>query len=1163
MNVGGAAALGGRKVAVRHAVPGKPAQVLEGNFQVVSATPPTPSISYMSPLSGLRGQTFNITFSGRYTHWNPATTTLAIGDPGTSGITVNSFQVTSPTSAIANIAIAPNAPFAQLIVEIETGAELVQGAFSIVQAVPTLTLVDPGAGMQGATLSVNVLGQYTGFNDTTTFSFGAGIAVEGIEVLGPTIARVQIAIDQLAPQGAHAVIATTGGANVGGASFVVTASQATIIAVTPNTARQNDTVTIDIVGANTHWGPATAFSVGGGINLTGQTVSDATHASVTLEIQALAGLGARAVTATTGGEIATMNNAFIVQPGTPLLLSAGPGSGQQQQNITLTILGQSTNWVQGQTTVNSGPGVTITPVNVTGPTSITANAKVEWFAALGVRALTVTTGSQVLTLPNALNIDCWSGSGVATVAGAIGPERVVERRRHRHEHAFHAEHDDRELRSGHRDQQRSGDVADVGHSQHHRPVQRRTWPQNSGADDAERSRRHPERLHRPADLPGNSVRQPAVAPARLDVGRQGDRCRDKLRRDHRLQLRSRRHGEFEERDQRCRGEREHHRVAVGGDLDAQRDGDDGGHGHGNESVQRHAWSGLCQRSDPEQRASEPERAARYDFGKRHPLHRRSPGGESGGGCDGDQRAGHECDAARGHRQHLACRARAAERRLCDDAWRSGVLPGRVRGEGGPAVIVTVVPSSAEQNDTLDVAISALRTNFVQGQTNASFGAGVIVQSTTVTSATEATAHITVQPSAAVGTRTVVMTTGAEIASLANAFEVLPGEAEITAIAPSGGVPNSTVVVSITGALTHFVNGVTLAKFGPGISVNGAAANAFATISVSSPTTATATLNISASASPGPRTVTIQTGAESVTTVGFAVASTGYIVGGFNGARAGAYALVDGNALGNFRTDFAAKLPLAKLTATDTLNDAFLGGVDVALLSSVTGDGSAVAVLSSAEQLALRNFVRGGGGAVILVDNDAFAGSPNSSTVNNSFLSMFGVHVTGTDCSTGGTISAPQSSPVTNGPFGAVASVALTCAGWFDDLGPASALGTVQNGMPFLAVIPANALAPGSGAVVLLSDTALAAAYWTPAYRSLIFNAIAFVAPEPLADFEFAALNGWTLTGGAWTVGGTTNTSPNLLTVSGQLFARSGAPNGTAPARSQNRIPAPRCRRRMC
>jgi hypothetical protein len=166
--VASSATLGSRKVAIRN-VTQAGTQVLEGNFQVVSSTPPSPSISYMLPLSGLRGQTFSITFSGQHTHWNPATSTLAIGDPGTSGITINSFQVTSPTSAIANITIGPNAAFASNVVEIETGAELVQAAFTVVQAVPTLTLVDPAAGMQGATMFVNVLGQHTGFNESTTF----------------------------------------------------------------------------------------------------------------------------------------------------------------------------------------------------------------------------------------------------------------------------------------------------------------------------------------------------------------------------------------------------------------------------------------------------------------------------------------------------------------------------------------------------------------------------------------------------------------------------------------------------------------------------------------------------------------------------------------------------------------------------------------------------------------------------------------------------------------------------------------------------------------------------------------------------------------------------------------------------------------------------------
>ena len=81
----------------------------------------------------------------------------------------------------------------------------------------------------------------------------------------------------------------------------------------------------------------------------------------------------------------------------------------------------------------------------------------------------------------------------------------------------------------------------------------------------------------------------------------------------------------------------------------------------------------------------------------------------------------------------------------------------------------------------------------------------------------------------------------------------------------------------------------------------------------------------------------------------------------------------------------------------------------------------------------------------------------------------------------------------------------------------------------------------------MSNTDLESAFWNAAYRTLVFNAIAHVTPPVLADFEQGGLAGWTLTGSAWTVGGTTNTSPNVVPVSGVAFARSGAPNVTPPA----------------
>src|SRR5262249_5316852 len=156
---------------------------LTGYFAVLSPQPPAPSISYLSANSGLRGQTFSINISGQYTHWTsvPGATRIDFGDPFASGITVNSFQVTSPTTARVNISIAANAAFGSRVLTIaadtSSGTEVVQTTFTVLQETPALVLVDPGAGMQGAMLTVNVLGQYTGFNNTTVFDFGAGIVV--------------------------------------------------------------------------------------------------------------------------------------------------------------------------------------------------------------------------------------------------------------------------------------------------------------------------------------------------------------------------------------------------------------------------------------------------------------------------------------------------------------------------------------------------------------------------------------------------------------------------------------------------------------------------------------------------------------------------------------------------------------------------------------------------------------------------------------------------------------------------------------------------------------------------------------------------------------------------------------------------------------------------
>ena len=80
--------------------------------------------------------------------------------------------------------------------------------------------------------------------------------------------------------------------------------------------------------------------------------------------------------------------------------------------------------------------------------------------------------------------------------------------------------------------------------------------------------------------------------------------------------------------------------------------------------------------------------------------------------------------------------------------------------GTPPRITACDPVEGGQGQTLDVAITGTNTNFVNGSSVASFsGTGINVISTTVTNATHASAHITIEGGATLGARDVNVVTG--------------------------------------------------------------------------------------------------------------------------------------------------------------------------------------------------------------------------------------------------------------------------------------------------------------------------------------------------------------------------------------------------------------------
>jgi hypothetical protein len=230
----------------------------------------------------------------------------------------------------------------------------------------------------------------------------------------------------------------------------------------------------------------------------------------------------------------------------------------------------------------------------------------------------------------------------------------------------------------------------------------------------------------------------------------------------------------------------------------------------------------------------------------------------------------------------------------------------------------------------------------------------------------------------------------------------------------------------------------------------------------------------------------------------ASAQSGVIFGGFDASRGGTFSLRDGTNLSNLRGAITSGFPGSTFTAAPTLTESYLSGVQVLIVGAPTSNFTATTALSASEQTALVNFVKAGGGLIVVTDNDSYVGGAGA--VNNSFLSPFGLSSTGTFGNTLEVTVTNTTHPVTAGPFGPVPSYQTLFPGYFDTLGPnAIPLATLPtNGQHTLAVINREVLGAGSNGVVFFSDMNAFGneLLTTSSNQPLALNAIRYLAPVP-------------------------------------------------------------------
>ncbi len=166
-----------------------------------------------------------------------------------------------------------------------------------------------------------------------------------------------------------------------------------------------------------------------------------------------------------------------------------------------------------------------------------------------------------------------------------------------------------------------------------------------------------------------------------------------------------------------------------------------------------------------------------------------------------------------------------------------------------AQISGVAPNSGSLGQSVAVTLSGQYSNFLQGTSTVSAGAGITVSKVAVSSPATLTATFLIDKLAVPGLRTVTVNTGAEIAT--GAFTINPGQAVITSLTPSSIGQGQTLNVSVTATNANFAPGVTNATGGAGITVN--------SVTVADANHLAANVTIDPVTMIGPRTLTLTTG----------------------------------------------------------------------------------------------------------------------------------------------------------------------------------------------------------------------------------------------------------------------------------------------------------------
>jgi hypothetical protein len=836
--------------------------------------PSNASISSIAPSQGQQGQTLDVVITGAAVFFQQGVTQAFFGD----SVQVNSVTVLSSTQLRANVTVNPIANSGFRSVTVNTSGQIATAAngFQVVPGPAAISSITPNQGQQGQSLQVTVTGSQTHFSNATQVSLGSGVNATISQVISATSVVLNVAVSETAAIGARSLTLTTGGEQVSGA-FTVTGGTPQILSLTPSSGQQGQTLAVNITGKFTNFASGangTNINFGAGITLNSLTVNSPTSLTANVTISPIAAAGGRSVLIVTpSANNETLNAGFSVTGSGASLSSVAPSSGQQGQELQVEINGTNTNFQQGVTTVSFGlNGITVNGVTVQSPTKLLASLTIANNAAAGARTLFVATGGESLTLNGAFTVVV----GTPTIL-SLSPSQGI----------------------------RGQNVAVTIQGQF------TTWDstttvQVSGANVAVQNLTVVDADTITATFAIGGTAQ--LGPRTVSISTGGNQLTTTFTVVNNTQtlISSIIPGSALQGTQALD-------VTIGGNQTNFAQG---------QSVVTFAGSGISIVSTTVNSAT--QLVVRINIADNAAATSRdvtvTTGGEVVTLANGFTVLPQtpqitEVNPSQGQQGQTlnvtltgrftrwtqgtltatfgtgitvnsitAATDTSATANVTIDpittlGFRNTSVTVTIGGQpevanlnsgfsviAGPANISSVTPGSGSQGSTVNgIVIVGSGTHFANGSSTVSFGSGITVLSAVVNSATQITANVQIDPSAATGLRSVSVTTGGEVASRTNAFNVIAATPILLSVTDANAAQGQAKTLTILGQFTKFTEGTATVSLGQGITVGA--------VTVANDTSLTAQITVSPTAFTGSRSVTVTYGASPVNVVltnGFSV-----------------------------------------------------------------------------------------------------------------------------------------------------------------------------------------------------------------------------------------------------------------------------------------------------